>query len=162
MSLQSQANAPVANYGTFGAPANRVRVACESLSDSSLEGDELMAAMVRALAAFSGNATVTRGCLDITDAAAQPEPEPGSAEAPAGEPAGPLPDAAPEAEAVPVSGGSRKQATPAGDAVFQYSSDQKFAYQVRHAVCTVCLPCWHCHPIAVAILSLAALATADL
>lgn len=148
--LQAQYNAPISDYGAIGVPANRVQVACEFLSDSSLAGNDLMAAMVRAVAAFSGNASIASGCLDITGAATGPEPEPepyGPAGAPAGDVAGLVPEAQPEAEPEPASAGSpSKQSASAGDAVFQYTAGNKFAYQVRHAVSMLCLHCWQGYP----------------
>lgn len=133
--LQAQYNAPVSDYGALGIPANRVQVACNSLSDSSLEGSNLLRAMVNATSVFSGNASIARGCLDITGASPEPEPEPepyGPAQAPAGDVAEFVPKAEAQAvlKAVPKVLG--KQAS-ARDAVFQLTSDQKFAYQVRYA-----------------------------
>ncbi len=116
--VQAQYNAPIADLGTFGVPAYRVRVACDLLSDSSLEGSDLLAAMVDALAVFTANASVANGCLDITGATAEPEPEPpGMASAPASYIAALVPAAAPEA-------------APASAAQPELSSSQKFSYQV--------------------------------
>ncbi len=116
--VQAQYNAPVADLGTAGVPAYRVRVACDFLSDSSLEGSDLLAAMVDALAVFTANASIANGCLDITGASAEPEPEPpGTASAPASYIAALAPAAAPEA-------------APAGAAQPELSSSQKFGYQV--------------------------------
>ncbi|DBA71821.1 TPA: hypothetical protein ACH3X2_010974 [Trebouxia sp. C0005] len=67
----AQYNAPIANVGTLGVPAYRVRVACDLLSDSSLAGSDLLAAMVDALAVFTANASIANGCLDITGAPQQ-------------------------------------------------------------------------------------------
>lgn len=152
--MQAQYNAPISDFGGRGIPANRVQVACEFLSDSSLDGSNLLGAMVQAVAAFSGNASVANGCLDITGAAAYPEPEPepyGPAEAPAGDAAGLFPEAEPEVS-VSEAATSSKLSASATDTVFQYSSDQKFGYQVSDAGCSalftqfVCqqckLPCW--------------------
>lgn len=145
MTLQAQYNAPISDYGGVGIPANRVQVACEFLSDSSLEGNDLMAAMVRAVATFSGNASVATGCLDITGAAAEPEPEPepyGPAGAPAGDVAGLVPEAEPEPESATS---PSKQSTSAGDTVFQYTAGEKFGYQVRRAVGILFLHCSQAH-----------------
>ena len=114
--MQAQYNAPIADLGTFGVPAYRVRVACDLLSDSSLEGSNLLAAMVDALAIFTANASVANGCLDITGATAEPE-RPGTASAPASYIAALAPAAAPEA-------------APASAAQPELSSSQKFSYQV--------------------------------
>lgn len=103
--------------------------------------------MVRAVAAFSGNASVANGCLDITGAAAYPEPEPepyGPAEAPAGDAAGLFPEAEPEVVSeVAASTSASKQRESAydvgsgysADTVFRYSASQKFGYQVSDAGC---------------------------
>ncbi len=120
--MQAQYNAPIADLGTAGVPAYRVRVACDFLSDSSLEGSDLLAAMVDALAVFTANGSVANGCLDITGATADPEPEPpGTASAPASYIAALAPAAA-----------------PAGAAQPELSSSQKFSYQVC-VVVVVCL-----------------------
>ena len=116
-------------------------MACEFLSNSSLDGLDLLGAMVRATATFSGNASVANGCLDTTGAAPEPEPEPepyGPAEAPAGDAEGLFPEAGPEAEPedVTTSSNSKQLASPY-DAVFQYTASQKFGYQVSDAGCTV-------------------------
>lgn len=143
--MQAQYNAPVADYGGEGIPANRVQAACQFLSDSSLDGSNLLRAMVQATAAFSGNASVANGCLDITGAAAEPEPEPepyGPSEAPAGDAAGLVPEAEPEPEAATSS--PSKQMASASDTVFQYTASQKFGYQVSDAGCT-CLLKQHAH-----------------
>lgn len=143
--MQAQYNAPVADYGGEGIPANRVQVACQFLSDSSLDGSNLLGAMLRAIAAFSGNARVANGCLDITGAAAEPEPEPepyGPAEAPAGDAAGLFPEAEPESEAATSS--PRQQLTSASDTVFRYTASEKFGYQVSDAGCK-CLFKQHVH-----------------
>ena len=126
--VQAQYNAPVANLGTAGVPAYRVRVACDLLSNSSLEGSDLLAAMVDALAVFTANVSIANGCLDITGATAEPEPEPpGTASAPASYIAALAPAAAPEA-------------APASAAQPELSSSQKFGYQVcAVAVVVVCL-----------------------
>lgn len=133
--MQAQYNAPVADYGDLGIPANRVQVACELLKDSTLEGSTLLSAMVSATSVFSGNASVSRGCLDITRAAPEPESEPepnGPAEAPAGEVAGLVPKAEGEASLSAVLKQSSTQDSDA-DAVFQLTSSDKFDYQVRYA-----------------------------
>ena len=127
--LQAQYNAPIADYGGVGIPANRVRVACELLSDSTLEGSNLLTAMVSATSVFDGNASVSRGCLDITGA--QPEPY-----GPAPAPAGDVANQAPKAESETVSRANPKQISTADiptDAVFSFTSSDKFDYQVRHA-----------------------------
>ncbi len=124
--VQAQYNAPIADLGTAGVPAYRVRVACDLLSDLSLEGSDLLAAMVDALAVFTANASIANGCLDITGATAEPEPEPpGTASAPASYIAALAPAAAPEA-------------APASAAQPELSSSQKFSYQVC-VVAVVCL-----------------------
>lgn len=133
--LQAQYNAPMADYGALGIPANRVQVACELLSDSTLEGSNLLSAMVNATSVFTGNASVSGGCLDITGAAAEPEPEPepyGPAQAPAGDVADLIPKAEPEA--VPSANLQQSSGQDnATDAVFQFSASDKFGYQVRCA-----------------------------
>lgn len=111
-------------------------MACEFLSDSSLDGRNLLQAMVRATAAFSGNASVVKGCLDITGASPEPEPEPdayGPAEAPAGDAAGLFSKAKSEVESEAITASPSKQLTSAYDAVFQYTASQKFGYQVSVA-----------------------------
>ena len=125
--MQAQYNAPTADLGTAGVPAYRVRVACDFLSDSSLEGSDLLAAMVDALAVFTANASIAGGCLDITGASAEPEPEPpGTASAPASYVAALAPAAAPEA-------------APASAVQPELSSSRKFSYQVCVAAVAVCL-----------------------
>ncbi|KAL3145923.1 hypothetical protein ABBQ38_015287 [Trebouxia sp. C0009 RCD-2024] len=128
----AQYNAPMADYGALGIPANRVQVACELLSDSTLEGSNLLSAMVNATSVFTGNASVSGGCLDITGAAAEPEPEPepyGPAQAPAGDVADLIPKAEPEA--VPSANLQQSSGQDnATDAVFQFSASDKFGYQV--------------------------------
>ncbi len=126
---QAQYNSPVAD----NIPANRVNVACEHLSNSSLAGTDLLAAMTQAIDVFSQNSSSS--CLDTTSGSAEPEPElfPGSAQAPSVAPAPaeaasaglnsaagppepveeePAPEAAPEAEGAP-----------------ELSANQKFGYQ---------------------------------
>lgn len=125
----------MADYGADGIPANRVQVACELLSDNTLEGSNLLRAMVSATSVFTGNASVSGGCLDITGAAPEPEPEPepyGPAEAPAGDVAALIPKAEPET--VPSSNLQQSSAGDnATDAVFLLSAGDKFGYQVRCA-----------------------------
>ena len=143
--MQAQHNAPIADYGGEGIPANRVQVACQFLSNSSLDGSNLLGAMVQAIAAFTGNASMANGCLDITGAAAEPEPEPepyGPAEAPAGDAAGLFTKAEPGSEAATNS--PSKQLISASDTVFQYTASQKFGYQVSDAGCK-CLYKQHVH-----------------
>ena len=118
--LQSQYNAPVADVGTFGIPANRVQTACELFSDSTLQGSDLLGNMALAMGVFTANSSLANGCLDITGAAPEPEPEPyGPTEAPASGLAELAPEPEPE-ESDPY------------DAVFQLSAGDRFAYQVRH------------------------------
>lgn len=116
--LQAQYNAPIADLGTAGVPAYRVRVACDYLGDDSLAGSELVSAMAEALEVFTANASYANGCLDITGASAEPEPEPpGAASAPASYIAAFTPAAAPAASTTTA-------AEP------ELSSGQKFSYQV--------------------------------
>ncbi|KAL0041038.1 hypothetical protein WJX77_002934 [Trebouxia sp. C0004] len=61
---QAQYNAPVA---VNNIPANRVSAACEHLSNSSLAGTDLLAAMTQAIEVFSQNSSSS--CLDTTKAA---------------------------------------------------------------------------------------------
>lgn len=131
--MQSQYNAPIADLGTTGIPANRVQVACELFSDSSLQGSDLLGAMVTAMGVFTANASLANGCLDITGATPEPEPEPyGPAEAPATGIAGLAPEPEPEAEAE-LKLADPKLADP-NDFVFAFSAGEKFAYQVRCAL----------------------------
>ncbi|DBA73483.1 TPA: hypothetical protein ACH3X1_011511 [Trebouxia sp. C0004] len=72
----AQYNAPVA---VNNIPANRVSAACEHLSNSSLAGTDLLAAMTQAIEVFSQNSSSS--CLDTTSGFAEPELElfPGAA-----------------------------------------------------------------------------------
>ena len=130
--VQSQYNAPTADYGGDGIPANRVQAACELLSDSSLHGTDLLAAMVNAMSVFTGNASFASGCLDINGASPEPEPEPyGPAEAPASSVAELVPESAPSAFGK-TCGKQFGLSSTYDDPVYYYSSGTKFAYQVMH------------------------------
>ena len=119
--VQAQYNAPIADLGTAGVPAYRVRVACNYFKSTTLSTTQLLGNMVSALAVFNANTTTSNGCLDIIGATAEPEPEaPGTAEPPSVTTLD-VSVASPEAEPEP-------NATP------ELSSSDKFAYQVR------CLP----------------------
>ena len=127
--MQAQYNAPIADLGTTGVPAYRVRVACDYFKSTTLSTTELMGNMVSALAVFNANTTTSTGCLDTSGATAEPEPEaPGTAEAPA-------------VTTLDVSVAS-PEAEPEPNAIPEPSSSDKFAYQVR------CLPeeVFLCHP----------------
>ena len=129
--VQAQYNAPIADLGTTGVPAYRVRVACDYFESTTLSTTELLENMVSALAIFNANTTTSTGCLDTSGATAEPEPgAPVTAEAPSGIVTTlDVSVASPEAEPEP-------NATP------ELSSSDKFAYQVR------CLPgeVFQCHP----------------
>ncbi len=129
--VQAQYNAPIADLGTTGVPAYRVRVACDYFESTTLSTTELLENMVSALAVFNANTTTSTGCLDTSGATAEPEPgAPVTAEAPSGIVTTlDVSVASPEAEPEP-------NATP------ELSSSDKFAYQVR------CLPgeVFQCHP----------------
>ncbi len=129
--MQAQYNAPIADLGTLGVPAYRVRVSCDYFKSTTLSTTQLLGNMVSALAVFNANTTTSTGCLDITGATAEPEPEaPGTAEAPSESVTTlDVSVASPEAEPEP-------NATP------EPSSSDKFAYQVR------CLPeeVFQCRP----------------
>lgn len=113
----AQYNAPIADLGTAGVPAYRVRVACNYFKSTTLSTTQLLGNMVSALAVFNANTTTSNGCLDITGATAEPEPEaPGTAEPPSVTTLD-VSVASPEAEPEP-------NATP------ELSSSDKFAYQV--------------------------------
>ena len=120
--LQSQYNAPIADLGTTGIPANRVQTACGLFSDSSMQGSDLLSAMVTAMGIFTANASLANGCLDITGATPEPEPEP---YVPAEAPASAIASLAPGPEL-----------SNPNDAVFVLSAGDKFAYQVSHAMHT--------------------------
>ena len=120
MRLQSQYNAPLADFGATGIPANRVQVACDLFNDSSMQASDLLSAMTTAMGIFTANASLANGCLDITGATAEPEPEPyGPAEAPATG----VVNLAPEPE---------PELSDSSDSVFVLSAGDKFAYQVLH------------------------------
>ncbi len=122
MHMQAQYNAPTADLGTAGVPAYRVRVACELFSSSSLSTSDLLGNMVTAISIFNANTTTSNGCLDITGATAEPEPEPpGTAEAPAATAELDIIEASPEAEPEPSA-----EAEP--------TADTQFAYQVSSFV----------------------------
>ena len=121
--MQAQYNAPIADLGTTGVPAYRVRVACNYFESTTLTTTQLLGNMVSALAVFNANTTTSTGCLDTSGATAEPEPEsPVTAEGPTESVTTlDVSVASPEAEPEP-------NATP------EPSSSDKFAYQVR------CLP----------------------
>ncbi len=123
MCMQAQYNAPIADLGTTGVPAYRVRVACNYFESTTLTTTQLLGNMVSALAVFNANTTTSTGCLDTSGATAEPEPEsPVTAEGPTESVTTlDVSVASPEAEPEP-------NATP------EPSSSDKFAYQVR------CLP----------------------
>ncbi|DBA69290.1 TPA: hypothetical protein ACH3X2_012961 [Trebouxia sp. C0005] len=113
----AQYNAPIADLGLAGVPAYRVRVACNYFKSTTLSTTQLLSNMVSALAVFNANTTTSNGCLDVTGATAEPEPEaPGTAEPPSVTTLD-VSVASPEAEPEP-------NATP------EPSSSDKFAYQV--------------------------------
>ncbi|DBA80617.1 hypothetical protein WJX77_006015 [Trebouxia sp. C0004] len=113
----AQYNAPIAGLGQAGVPAYRVRVACNYLKSTTLSTAQLLGNMVSALAVFNANTTTSNGCLDISGATAEPEPEaPGTAEPPSVTTLD-ISVASPEAEPEP-------NARP------EPSSSDKFAYQV--------------------------------
>lgn len=118
--VQAQYNAPIADLGTFGVPAYRVRVACEYLSDPTLSGSDLLGAMTQAIAVFTANSTVANGCLDITGATSEPEPTtPGAALPPTSFITSDSPVASPEAAPEPEP-----------EAEAEADAGIKFAYQV--------------------------------
>ncbi|KAL0046716.1 hypothetical protein WJX82_008183 [Trebouxia sp. C0006] len=115
----AQYNAPIADLGTTGVPAYRVRVACNYFESTTLTTTQLLGNMVSALAVFNANTTTSTGCLDTSGATAEPEPESAvTAEGPAESVTTlDVSVASPEAEPEP-------NATP------EPSSSDKFAYQV--------------------------------
>ena len=137
--LQAQYNAPIADLGQEGIPPYRVRVACEYLSDPNLSNSSLLGNMTSALAVFSANTTTSQGCLDITGAPSEPEPEaPGTAEPPSAVDSYQVSGAAPEAspsqhEEEEHRGTSPTPAAPEAEAE-GLSADDKFGYQVSHSI----------------------------
>ena len=112
MCMQAQYNAPIADLGTTGVPAYRVRVACNYFESTTLTTTQLLGNMVSALAVFNANTTTSTGCLDTSGATEGPTESVTTLD---------VSVASPEAEPEP-------NATP------EPSSSDKFAYQVR------CLP----------------------
>lgn len=116
--VQAQYNAPIADVGTYGVPAYRVRAGCELFSSADLSTSELLGNMVGALAVFNANTTTANGCLDTTGATAEPEPEaPSEAEPPSAVTTLDITAASPEAEPEP-------------NAEPEPTSSYKFAFQV--------------------------------
>ncbi len=74
--MQAQYNSPTDDGD--GIIPHRVRVACEYLAEESLEGSDLMMAMVEALSVFDNNASTANGCFDTTGVAPNPENIPGA------------------------------------------------------------------------------------
>ena len=128
--VQAQYNAPVTDNNI---PANRVNVACEHLSNFSLAGTDLLAAMTQAIDVFSQNSSSS--CLDTTSVSAEPEPElfSGSAQAPSVAPAAAeaasagLSSAAAPPE--PVEDEPAPEAAPEAEGAPELSANQKFGYQ---------------------------------
>ena len=141
--VQAQYNAPVA---VNNIPANRVNVACEHLSNSSLAGTDLLAAMTQAVDVFSPNSSTS--CLDTTSGSAEPEPEqfPGSAQPPS---VAPAPAEAASAGLNSAAGPPEPiEEEPAPEAASEaakepeLSATQKFGYQIEHSRHNVSILQW--------------------
>lgn len=104
-------------------------MACEHLSNSSLAGTDLLAAMTQAIDVFSQNSSSS--CLDTTSGSAEPEPElfPGSAQAPSVAPAPAEAASAGLSSAAGPPEPVEEEPAPEAEGAPELSATQKFGYQ---------------------------------